>query len=72
MAGGLATLNAYLAMLLLYSPVLAVQIQQERRDDLLYPLSMSLPSRILLYAAMAILLLTLGKTDGGAFIYIQF
>lgn len=71
-AGGLATLNAYLAMLLLYSPVLAVQIQQERRGDLLYPLSMSLPSRILLYAAMAILLLTLGKTDGGAFIYIQF
>ena len=71
-AGGLATLNAYLAMLLLYSPVLAVQIQQERYGDLLYPLSMSLLPRILLYAAMAILLLTLGKTDGGAFIYIQF
>ena len=71
-AGGLATLNAYLAMLLLYSPVLAVQIQQERHDDLLYPLSMSLLPRILLYAVMAILLLTLGKTDGGAFIYIQF
>ena len=71
-AGGLATLNAYLAMLFLYSPVLAVQIQQERHGDLLYPLSMSLLPRILLYAAMAILLLTLGKTDGGAFIYIQF
>ena len=70
--GGLATLNAYLAMLLLYFPVLVVQIQQERRGDLLYPLSMSLLPRVLLYAVMAILLLTLGKTDGGAFIYIQF
>ncbi len=70
--GGLATLNAYLAMLLLYAPVLLVQIQQERSGDLLYPLSMSLLPRSLLYAAMAILLLTLGKTDGGAFIYIQF
>lgn len=71
-AGGWAALNAYLAMAILYFPVLAVQIHQERRGNLLSPLSLSLLPRMALYAAIAIMLLTLGKTGGGAFIYIQF
>ena len=69
---GLDALNAWLLMGLLYSPVLLVQIHQEIREDLLSPLAMTPGPRIILCTILLVMLLMLGKTDGGAFIYVQF
>ena len=69
---GLGTFNAWLLMGLLYAPVLLVQIHQETKDDLLSPLGMTLGARVLWGTALLVMLLLLGKTDGGAFIYVQF
>jgi len=69
---GLATLNAWLLMALLGAPVLLMQMHQELRQDLLSPLGMTLGARVLWCTALLVMILLFGKTDGGAFIYVQF
>lgn len=68
----LALINSCLAIVTLYAPVFFVQIHQEVHDDLLSPLSMSPWPRAVLYTVVTVMLLTLAKTGGGMFIYVQF
>ncbi len=53
-------------------PLLLIQIFQEKRQDQLAPLQLSLAPRILLYTVVLFLIVTLGNTGSRAFIYFQF
>jgi len=59
-------------MVLLASPLLLVQILQERTQDTLAPLKLSLFPRTALYCGMLLMLILLSDTGSRAFIYFQF
>ncbi|HOE36678.1 MAG TPA: MBOAT family O-acyltransferase [Kiritimatiellia bacterium] len=59
-------------ILLLALPLLGIQIRQERTQDPLAPLRLSLFPRIILYTFMLFMLVTYANTGSRAFIYFQF
>jgi hypothetical protein len=59
-------------MVFLSTPLVLVQVLQEKRRDSLAPIRLSLVPRSALYALVIIMIVTLGNTGSRAFIYFQF
>jgi D-alanyl-lipoteichoic acid acyltransferase DltB (MBOAT superfamily) len=65
-------LNNLLLLVLLGLPVLILEIIQEVRGDEFAALRLSPVPQVALFASVAILLVTVGNTGGGVFVYMQF
>ena len=64
--------NMLASVILLCLPLWVVQILQVKAGTLMAPTQLSLIPRAALYATLVLMLLALGNTGGGAFIYFQF
>lgn len=59
-------------LVILLPPLLLVQVLQEKWRDQLAPLQLTLFPRVVLYATVLFMILTMGNTGSRAFIYFQF
>lgn len=69
---GHALANDTVALLLLASPLLALQYYTERHQDPFAVLRLSIVPRSIVYAFLILAIISLGRTGGNAFIYFQF